>query len=72
MQAQGAPNRLSELRKERGVRNVTLASAVGVDQTTYWRWETGRSPIPDEHKLTLAAFYGVTPAYLMGWEGTPA
>ena len=62
------PNRLRELRKEHGVKPYDLAAEFRVDQTTVYRWESGLNQVPDEVKLALARRYGVSPAYLMGWD----
>lgn len=61
-------NRLAELRKAAGLNQTALAYERGVTSMTVYRWETGRVPIPDTHKLALALRFGVTPGYLMGWE----
>lgn len=63
-------NRLRELRGS--TRRHELAIEVGVDPTTIYRWETGRSPIPDDMKRVLADKLGVTVSELMGWEKEPA
>lgn len=44
---------------------------IGKDTTTLYRWETGRQPIPDEDKHSLAELFGVTVAWMMGWESSP-
>ncbi len=67
MQRQLPPNRLRELRDKRGLKYKHLAVEFGVDPSTVWRWESGRSPIPDQIKFDLADFYGVTVTDLMGW-----
>lgn len=59
-------NRLRQLREQRGLKRYELAALIQVDPSTVYRWETGR--VPDEAKLLLAAFYDVTPEYLMGWD----
>lgn len=61
------PNRLRELREAKGLKPYHIAARYSFDPSTVWRWETGRSDVPDEIKLRLAELYGVTPAYLMGW-----
>jgi transcriptional regulator with XRE-family HTH domain len=68
MHTQSAPNRIAELVRERGTRLVHVAAHCDVDQSTAWRWQQGLSPIPDEQKGRLAEFFGVTRAYLMGWD----
>jgi hypothetical protein len=47
---------------------VHVAAAIDKDQTTVYRYETGQTPIPDDVKAQLAAYFGVSRAYLMGWD----
>ena len=63
-----ARNRLRELRKDRELKLFELASIVKRDQSVYARYEREDVQIPDDAKLALAAFYGVTVEYLMGWD----
>ncbi|HWF25205.1 MAG TPA: helix-turn-helix transcriptional regulator [Solirubrobacteraceae bacterium] len=68
MQRPLPPNRLREFRQSRPeVELYDLAARLRVAVSTIHRWETGASPVPDWVKLELAEFYGVSPAYLMGW-----
>lgn len=62
------PNRLAELRRGAGFKLYDIASKLRVDPSTVYRWERGDTTMPDSHKLTLARLYGVSPAYLMGWD----
>jgi transcriptional regulator with XRE-family HTH domain len=72
VQVQGArPNRLRELREARGLKLYDISAAVRADPGTISRWERGLSDIPDETKLELAKFFGVTRAHLMGWDDEP-
>lgn len=64
------PNRLRELWIAGGFTRVGVAARVGVDPTTVWRWATGRSAIPDEHKVALARLFGVSVEHLMRWDDT--
>ena len=68
MQARGDGNRLKELREARGLRQVHVAAHIDRDQTMVYRYETGQVPIPDDVKAQLADFFGVSRAYLMGWD----
>lgn len=63
-----ATNRLRELRKAADTKLYEVAAVVRADTSTIHRWETGQSPIPDESKAQLAELFGVTRAYLMGWD----
>jgi transcriptional regulator with XRE-family HTH domain len=63
------PNRLRELRGD--LHLVEVAAVCKVGERTIRRWEAGEVAIPDEHKLTLAAHFGVTVEHLMGWDREP-
>lgn len=66
-------DKLRELRKERGLTLDALAELVGTSKQTVQRYETGViTNIPKEKVEALASALGVTPALLMGWEGTEA
>jgi transcriptional regulator with XRE-family HTH domain len=58
--------RLKELRKEKGLTQSEVAEAMGLDRSTYGKYETGDS-IPDLDKLSwLAAYFDVSTDYLLG------
>lgn len=67
MQKQAAPNRLKELRERRGLKHYDIAARMRVDQSTVYRWESGRGAIPDDRKLALAEVLEVSVGDLMGW-----
>lgn len=71
MQAQLPENRLGALITQRGAKLSGVAAHCDVDQSTLYRWRTGASPIPDTAKVVLAQYFGVTVAYLMGWDDEP-
>jgi len=62
------PNRLLELYEAASMRRSEVAALCKVAERTVYRWERGEVAIPDEHKLTLAQFFGVSPEHLMGWD----
>jgi transcriptional regulator with XRE-family HTH domain len=64
-------NRIRELRKTSKHRLYELAGALKVDTSTITRWENGTSEVPDAQKRELAVLFGVSIAYLMGWEDAP-
>jgi transcriptional regulator with XRE-family HTH domain len=68
MHTQSAPNRIAELIRQKQTRLVHVAAYCDVDQSTAYRWQHGLSPIPDPQKERLAEFFGVSRAYLMGWD----
>lgn len=61
------PNRLKELRLAAGLSRPALGRELNVDPMSLFRWENGGRGIKDERKLQLAAYFGVSVCYLMGW-----
>lgn len=61
------PNRLRELRESRDLKIYDISARVRRDPSTVYGYESNTVAVPDQVKLELAAFYEVTPAYLMGW-----
>ena len=58
--------RITELRKEKGLSQVSLAKEPGVDCSTIAKYETG-DRLPDIVMLCkLASFFGVSTDYLLG------
>ena len=68
-----AGERLKRLRKEQGLSADELASMIGIDRNTIYRYERG-----DIDKATvdvippLARALQTTPQYLLGWDERPA
>lgn len=65
--AKALPNRAKQLRLAEGKKRARVAVDLGVDPSTLWRWEERRTPIPDEKKQQLAAYYQTSVAWLMDW-----
>lgn len=64
MQILGA--RLKRLREKKGVSQQTVADHLGIDRTTYTRYELGISK-PKYHNLRiLADYFGTSPDFLLG------
>lgn len=69
-------NRLAQLRNEKGLSMVQLSLILrktdGFSKTigsaTVSNWENGMREPKIKTWENLAKFYGVTPAYLVGWE----
>ena len=59
-------NRLRELRKAHRLTQTDVAKIVGIGQSGYSFWESGRSKIDDASLKKLANYYGVTVDYLLG------
>lgn len=65
MHTQAPPNRLRDMRLDRGQTLMDLATLCGVYPTTIKRWEKGL--IPQQHLPALAEHLGVSVPYLAGW-----
>ena len=59
-------NRLKELRKANRMTQSDVAKIVGIGQSGYSFWESGRSKIDDAGLRKLAALYNVSVDYLLG------
>lgn len=57
---------LKELRKEKGLLQRDVADFLGVDRTTYVKYETGANEPDIEVIKKLADFFGVSTDYLLG------
>ena len=63
--------RLSELRKDRGVTQQQLAEAVSVSSNTISAYERGINEPDDKMKIRLARFFNVSIDYLLGLTDEP-
>ena len=63
--------RISQLRKQRGINQVQLAEALKVSPSTIAMWETNKRAIKDDTILELSDYFGVTTDYLLGKNQTP-
>ncbi|NLS38664.1 helix-turn-helix domain-containing protein [Fructobacillus tropaeoli] len=61
-------NRLKEMRKSRGLTLAEIPNATGISRSTYSNYENSTTEPKLETWEKMAKFYGVTPAYLVGWE----
>lgn len=64
-------NRLVVLRKEAGKRQQDMASILGVDRTTYNKYENGITEPSNEGLIKLADYFNVSTDYLLGNTDTP-
>ena len=62
------PHRLRYLRRAQGVTLAAVAERIGVTEATAEAWERRQRGIPDHQKVRLAAIFGVTVSFLMGWD----
>ena len=61
------------LRHQRGMTLEEVGDACGVGKSTVRKWESGQIANMRRDKIALVAkALGVTPAYLMGWDESPA
>jgi DNA-binding XRE family transcriptional regulator len=58
--------RLITLRKERSATQADMAKLLGVERTTYGKYETGGIQPPTEIMLKLADYYSVSVDFLLG------
>lgn len=60
--------RIKDLRKKNGMTQKELAEILNVSQNAVYNWENDkRIPNADIVKQ-IASFFGVSPAYLLGWQ----
>ena len=59
-------NRLKELRKIHGLRQIDFAKVLGISQSTLSTWESGRYEPDAESLVRIAAYFNVTTDYLLG------
>ena len=59
-------DKLKELRRKSGLSQAELAKTLGIPQTTYSNYETGRGSPPLPTLKKLAEFYGVTADSILG------
>lgn len=62
---------LRKLRKEKQLYQKDVAAYLGIDRTTYVKYETGASQPDHETLARLADYFGVTVDYLLGREELP-
>ena len=59
-------NRIKNLREDKDLRQADVAAAVGIDQRSLSKYETGKTHPDSETVIKLAAFFGVSCDYLLG------
>lgn len=62
---------LRDFRKSKHMNQTDFAAALGVPQTTYSCYESGRNPIPDSFIKLVCAVYGLSEDWLRTGEGDP-
>lgn len=64
--------RIETLRMQKGLSRPALSAALGMPRMAVEKFETGRQTPSQEQQTKIAAFFGVTPAYLRGDADDPA
>ena len=62
----GFPERLKELRLQKGLTQKEIAEEFGIKQPNYQQWESGKRKPSSETLEKFANFFGVTMDYLAG------
>lgn len=58
--------RIKELRIDKDLSQETVANYLGIKQTVYSRYETGKNEMKIEYLAKLAKYYGVSADYILG------
>lgn len=58
--------RITEIRKERGITQEDLADKLGINRSVLNRIEKGTRPVRDEELVRIADYFDVTTDYLFG------
>ncbi|HHV8181851.1 TPA: helix-turn-helix transcriptional regulator [Streptococcus pneumoniae] len=61
-------NRLKKLRKEKGLTQADLAKVLNTNQSQYGKYENGKTNLSLENAQILSEYFGVSIAYLLGYE----
>ncbi|MCL2563823.1 MAG: helix-turn-helix domain-containing protein [Oscillospiraceae bacterium] len=59
-------NRIQDLRTDADLRQIDVATAIGITQRKYSYIETGTQQVTDEILIKLAEFYNTSVDYLIG------
>lgn len=62
--------RLDMLLKEKGMKYSELSQELGINKSTISMWKKGVITPKTETIFKIADYFGVSPAYLMGWDTT--
>ncbi len=62
------PEKLKELREDKGLLQSQLATELNFSQATITRWETGKRVPSIDDAIKIAKYFGVTTDYLFGLE----
>lgn len=59
-------SRIKDLRKKRGLTQQQIANVLGISQSNYSYWESGKVKIDENSLKKLALYYDVSVDYLLG------
>ena len=57
-----------KLLQEKGIKAAEVSRATGISQTVFSEWKKGKSTPKADKLQKISDFFGVSLAYLMGWE----
>lgn len=63
--------RLRDLREDNDLKQIDIATFLGIQQTVYSRYERGFQNIPLEHLVSLARKYNVSTDYILELTNKP-
>lgn len=62
---------IKALREDHDLNQSELANLLGITQTTYSRYETGKLDIPSQALIQLSKYFHVSVDYLLGLKNEP-
>lgn len=65
------PTRLRQLRRDKGLTQLQIATDIGISVGVYQRYDNGTRKLPSEIAAKLANYYGVSVDYLLGRTDIP-
>lgn len=63
--------RIRDLREDKNITQKSIATALGITQKGYSRYETGFNELPIRHLITLCKLYDVSADYILGFTNEP-
>ena len=58
--------RIRELREDNDKKQIEIANLLETTQSYYSKYERGIRPLPIEHLIKIALYYGVSTDYILG------
>ena len=63
--------RIRDQREDHDKTQKQIATILGIEQTVYSRYETGKNEIPIHHLKTLCIYYNISADYFIGLKENP-